>query len=191
MASDDVFGQGFGLIQARTRYEAMRSTPWIVDGISRGELLGVYSGVDVRKAPKRLSDLSYVVMPAGDLARAGGRVVDSVILREAMPGQAGRNLYVEAGGRRLRASASAAGMVARLDEAEVEQVCHGPALAWQVGESVWRVLALEAKEFTHPPLVVVTGRPAAQAVWAVSSVSAWEASLVALLVRARGGGERS
>lgn len=190
MATDDVFGEEFGQVQARTRYEAMRSTPWIVSGLAAGDLLGVYSGVDVRKAPRRLGDLSYVVMPADGLERTAGRVIDSIVLREALPGRAGRTMYVEAAGRRLRVAAGASGAVSRLSEAEVEAVCAGPALTWQAAGSEWRVLALPAAEFAHPPLVVVTGRPASQSVWAVTAVSAWEASAVALLVRSHRGGRQ-
>lgn len=188
MSSDAIFGDGFGQIQARTRYEAMRSTPWIVSGLARGDLLGVYSGVDVRKAPSRLEDLSYLVLPATDLQRMAGRIIDSLIVREGAPGREAKAMYVEVGGRRVRAAAPATGMIHRLAPDEVDQICTGAALSWQVVGTTWRVLALPAREFNHPPLVAITGRPASQSIWALAATSAWEASAVAMLVRTKGAG---
>lgn len=179
-------GKEFGQVDAVARYYAMRQTPKVLAGLSSGQLIGVYSGVDRRGGAESLDELDYVFMPASELLPIAGRVVDSVIGREAAKGATSKAVYVDltdaAGAtHRVRAALDATGMVQRLTGAEVSSFLEEPALSWTWHDAEWLVRAFPAVEFEHAPLVVITGRPASQSIYAATAVTAWQAQLVALL----------
>lgn len=190
MGRQAVIGDEFGQIRAITRYHAMRQTPEILSDLAAGRLVAAYAGVNRRGGAESLTDLDYVFMPAGELTGAAARLVDSLVSREGAQGAASKGVYVDAadsagGARRLRAAPGAAPMVGRLSGAEIDALVGTGLLEWGHAGSHWQLRSFPSVEFEHPPLVIITGRPASQSIYAAVAVSAWEASLVELLRRSR------
>jgi len=129
-------------------------------------------------------------MPAPALLPMAGRLVDSLVARDGADGAKGKSIYIEAAdsagaAHRLRVATTASGPVGRLTGQEVDTLLGGQLLAWTWSQRDWQLLSFPEVEFDHPPLVLVAGRPATQALYAAVTVSAWEAQLVELLRRSR------
>ena len=188
--SRGLIGDGYGQIDAIARYHAMRQTPRVVKQLDEGRLVAAYSGIDRRKGAQTLQDLDYVFMPATALLPMAGRLVDSLVARDGADGAKGESIYIEAAdsagaAHRLRVATTASGPVGRLTGQEVDTLLGGQLLAWTWSQRDWQLLSFPEVEFDHPPLVLVAGRPATQALYAAVTVSAWEAQLVELLRRSR------
>lgn len=183
-------GKGFGQVEAVARYYAMRQTPRVLSELADGHLIATYSGVDRRGGAESLRDLAYAFMPASELLPIAGRIVDSVVGRDAMAGAASKSVYAEltdekGRSHRVRAAVSAVAMVERLTDAEVFTLLEEPPLKWSWNEDEWLVRAFPGREFEHAPLIVVTGRPVSQSIYAATPVTAWQAELVALLTNTK------
>ena len=188
--SRGLIGDGYGQIDAIARYHAMRQTPRVAKQLDEGRLVAAYSGIDRRKGAQTLQDLDYVFMPATALLPMAGRLVDSLVARDGADGAKGKSIYIEAAdsagaAHRLRVATTASGPVGRLTGQEVDTLLGGQLLAWTWSQRDWQLLSFPEVEFDHPPLVLVAGRPATQALYAAVTVSAWEAQLVELLRRSR------
>jgi len=188
--SRGLIGDGYGQIDAIARYHAMRQTPRVVKQLDEGRLVAAYSGIDRRNGAQTLQDLDYVFMPATALLPMAGRLVDSLVARDGADGAKGKSIYIEAAdsagaAHRLRVATTASGPVGRLTGQEVDTLLGGQLLAWTWSQRDWQLLSFPEVEFDHPPLVLVAGRPATQALYAAVTVSAWEAQLVELLRRSR------
>ena len=180
MATKGLIGDGYGQVDAIARYHAMRQTPRVAKQLDEGRLVAAYSGIDRRKGAQTLQDLDYVFMPATALLPMAGRLVDSLVARDGADGAKGKSVYVEVAdsagaAHRLRVATTASGPVGRLTGDEVDTLLGGRLLSWSWSQ----------REFQHPPLVLIAGRPATQSLYAAVTVSAWEAQLVELLRRSR------
>ena len=188
--SRGLIGDGYGQVDAIARYQAMRQTPRVAKQLDEGRLVAVFAGIDRRRGAQTLQDLDYVFMPATALLPMAGRLVDSLVARDGADGAKGKSIYIEAAdsagaAHRLRVATTASGPVGRLTGQEVDTLLGGQLLAWTWSQRDWQLLSFPEVEFDHPPLVLVAGRPATQALYAAVTVSAWEAQLVELLRRSR------